>query len=67
MKNNEVMPTMRTIHRGMFVGTPMTVGLRLKAQPAVAARRVSPLVENPESLVLVAKSTAYKAQPKAFA
>ena len=67
MKNNEVMPAMRTIHRGMFAGTLMTVGLRLKAQPAVAARQVSPLVENPESLALVAKPTAYKAQLKAFA
>ena len=67
MKNNEVMPAMRTIHQGMFAGTPMMVGLMLEAQPAVAARRVSPLVENPESLALVAKLTAYKVQLKVFA
>ncbi len=66
MENNEVMPAMRTIHQGTFAGTPMMVGLMLGAQPAVTARQVSPLVESPESLALVAKLTVYEAQLKVF-
>ena len=66
MKNNEVMPAMRTIHQGMFAGTPMTVGLMLEAQPAVVAKWVSPRMKK-ESLALVAKLTVYKAQLKVFA
>ncbi len=65
MKDNEVMSA--KIHQGTSTRTPITVGLMLEAQPAVAARRVSPLVENPEGLVLVAKLTAYKAQLEVFA
>ena len=67
MKNNEVTPAMKTTRQGMFAGTPVMVGLRLEAQPAVVARRVSLLVENPESLAPVVKLTVYKVQLKVFA
>ena len=48
------------------MGTLMMVGLMLKAQPAAAAKRVSPHVKK-ESLALETKLAVYKAQLTVFA
>ncbi len=60
------MSAVGTIPQERVTGTPMTVELMLKAQPAAAAKQVSPRVKE-ESLTLETKLAVYRAQLKVSA